>query len=128
MPLIAIPNISVGVANGTLASATDAVVGTGARMLDLHSDRTHNRSVLTATAEPATLSESMVALAEACTAIDLDSHVGVHPRVGALDVCPFVPHHAPMTLAIETAHATGSAIAEAVGAPVFFYGAASLRH
>lgn len=127
MALLAVPNISVGVANGTLSSATTAIVDAGARLLDVHSDETHNRSVLTTTADEAGLVAGMVALAQACTAIDLTTHVGVHPRVGALDVCPFVPYRAAMTEAVEVAHVAGRAIARAVDAPVFFYGKASLR-
>lgn len=127
MPLLAIPNISVGVANATLASATTAVVDAGARLLDVHSDETHNRSVLTTTSEAAALVGAMVELAQACTAIDLTTHVGVHPRVGALDVCPFVPYRTSMEEAVEAARRAGRSIAEALGAPVFFYGEASLR-
>jgi glutamate formiminotransferase len=69
----------------------------------------------------------MVSLASACTAIDLGKHRGVHPRVGALDVCPIVPHEAPIEDAIELAHEVGETIAHVVNAPVFFYGAASSR-
>src|SRR5687768_6902008 len=127
MPLLAIPNVSVGVANTALSSATTAIVDAGVRLLDVHSDPVHNRSVLTTVADRDTLIEGMVALAVACRAIDLTTHVGVHPRVGVLDVCPFVPFHTPMLEAIETAHAAGRAIAQEVAAPVFFYGAAATQ-
>lgn len=127
MPLLAIPNISVGSPGHVLRSATTAVVDAGARLLDVHSDGTHNRSVLTATADTGTLVDSMVALASSCRSIDLERHVGVHPRVGALDVCPFVPFETSLEDAVEAAHTAGRAIAARVQAPVFFYGAASLR-
>ena len=127
MPLLAIPNISVGAPGEALGRATTAVVDRGARLLDLHSDETHNRSVLTTTAGDPALIEAMVALALACRAIDLTKHVGVHPRVGALDVCPFVPHHASIETAMAAAHEAGHAIAATVEAPVFFYGAACTR-
>jgi glutamate formiminotransferase len=127
MPLLAIPNISVGTPGEALEAATTAVVEAGAQLLDIHSDRTHNRSVLTVTADRHVLVASMVALAEACRAIDLAQHVGVHPRVGALDVCPFVPFLTDVSEAIEAAHAAGPAIAARVDAPVFFYGSASTR-
>jgi glutamate formiminotransferase len=127
MPLLAIPNISVGAPGNVLDAATTAVVDAGARLLDIHSDRTHNRSVLTVTGERDTLVSSMVALADACRAIDLAGHVGVHPRVGALDVCPFVPYLTEIDEAIDAAHIAGSKIAERVDAPVFFYGRASAR-
>lgn len=127
MTLLAIPNISVGSPGAELSAATAAIQGAGGRLLDIHSDTTHNRSVLTVTATDGALVDAMVALAVACRSIDLTSHIGVHPRVGALDVCPFVPHDAPLEHAIESAHEAGARIASAVHAPVFFYGAASSR-
>lgn len=127
MPLLAIPNISAGNPGEELNGATVAVAAAGARLLDVHSDTVHNRSVLTATAGHDALVASMVALAVACRSIDLTKHRGVHPRVGALDVCPFVPHDVGIEDAIGLAHVAGRAIADQVDAPVFFYGAASSR-
>ena len=95
-------------------------------MLDIHSDEVHNRSVLTATGDAEALTEAMTALARVCTEIDLTTHRGVHPRVGGLDVCPFVPHEIDMADAIEAAIATGARIG-AEGIPVFFYGNAARR-
>ena len=69
----------------------------------------------------------MVALAERCRSIDLSAHIGVHPRVGVLDVCPIVVHETSIDDAIATAHETGRAIADEVEVPVFFYGAACTR-
>ena len=64
----------------------------GVRVLDLHSDPDHNRSVLTFAGEEDPLLEAAVALAQACTGeIDLSSQTGEHPRMGSLDVLPFVP-------------------------------------
>jgi glutamate formiminotransferase len=127
MPLLAIPNISESRPAGGVAQAAEAVQNAGGRLLDVHSDAVHNRSVFTTTAADDVLIEAMVSLATACKAIDLSSHVGVHPRVGALDVCPFVPHHTDLEHAIDAARRAGRAIANEVGAPVFFYGAASTR-
>ena len=127
MPLLAIPNISVGSPGDVLRSATTAVIEAGARLLDVHSDMTHNRSVLTTTTDAGPLVQSMVALAASCRSIDLEEHVGVHPRVGALDVCPFVPFQMSIDDAIDAAHFAGRAIATEVAAPVFFYGEAALR-
>ena len=95
-------------------------------MLDLHLDAEHGRSVLTCTAEDGpSLVESMTALAVAAGAtIELDRHRGEHPRVGALDVCPFVPHEIDMSVAIAAARETARRIGLA-GIPVFLYGAAS---
>ncbi|MEA2452822.1 MAG: glutamate formiminotransferase / 5-formyltetrahydrofolate cyclo-ligase [Actinomycetota bacterium] len=127
MPFLAIPNISTGAPGTALSAAVTAVEGARGRLLDVHSDKTHNRSVLTVTAADDALIDAMVALAVACKTIDLRSHEGVHPRVGCLDVCPFVPQEASLERAIELAHEAGTKIASAVDAPVFFYGAASLR-
>ena len=127
MPVLAIPNISAGTAGPELDGATTAVETAGARLLDVHSDAIHNRSVLTTSAGPEALMVAMVGLAIACRAIDLTKHRGIHPRVGALDVCPFVPHEVPIEDAIAIAHRAGRAIADEVGVPVFFYGAASTR-
>lgn len=95
--------------------------------MDLHSDTVHNRSVLTVSGSDEALSEGMVALAVACREIDLTQHHGVHPRVGGLDVCPFVPHGAQLQRATEVAHLTGYDIAKRAQVPVFFYGEAALR-
>ena len=64
----------------------------GVRLLDVSSDPDHNRSVLTLAGEPEGLHQGLLALYEAALAeIDLTRHQGVHPRVGAVDVVPFVP-------------------------------------
>ncbi|MCA1703905.1 MAG: hypothetical protein LC808_11820 [Actinobacteria bacterium] len=127
MALLAIPNVSVGAPGQVIEAAEEAVAKSGARLLDVHSDAVHNRSVLTATGSDSSLATAMVGVAKACQAIDLTEHVGVHPRVGALDVCPFVPHNESIDKAIAAAHRTGRAIAEQLGAPVFFYGDAATR-
>lgn len=126
MPLLAIPNISVGRSGPLLERATDALVRSGARVLDTHSDEVHNRSVLTATGGAEALIDAMTALARVCTEVDLTTHRGVHPRVGGLDVCPFVPHETDMDEAIAAAHTTGARIGDE-GIPVFFYGTAAKR-
>ncbi|HWC15112.1 MAG TPA: glutamate formiminotransferase [Actinomycetota bacterium] len=127
MPLIAIPNISTA-AGEELDRAVQAVTGTGTRLIDVHSDRVHNRTVLTCAApSPAVLQQAMVHLARACRVIDLTRHRGVHPRLGALDVCPFVPHDSAMEEAVTAARATAARIGSEAGLPVYLYGAAALR-
>lgn len=126
MPLIAIPNISTA-GGESLELATRAVESAGGRILDVHSDAAHNRTVLTCSAARDVLRGAMVALADACRAIDLTQHRGIHPRLGALDVCPFVPHESTMQEAIDAARATAREIASAVGIPVYLYGAAARR-
>jgi glutamate formiminotransferase len=124
MPLIAIPNISESEVS-KVSALERAVEARSARVLDRHLDAEHVRSVLTCTGDHERLVDAMASLAiEAAASISLQGHSGAHPRVGALDVCPFVPHQVEMSVAIDAAKETGRRIG-AAGIPVFFYGAAS---
>jgi glutamate formiminotransferase len=107
----------------------------GPALLDVHTDPDHNRSVLTLAGQADQVAEAALALARAAlTAIDLWGHSGVHPRLGAVDVVPFVPLEpgdtgstaGPQGLegAGEVARAWGERAAKELGVPVFFYGAA----
>lgn len=122
MPLVAVPNFSEG-RNTRVIGALDATLGSHARVLNRHYDAQHNRSVFTLAAPPEKLVEALVAgAAHALDLIDLRSHQGLHPHVGALDVSPVVwqtgeRHDA----AVEGARAVAEGIA-ALGIPVFFYG------
>jgi len=123
----AVPNLSEGRSKERIERIASTVVESGCRLLDLHSDPDHNRSVLTIVGEPDRLVEAVVALAGAAIeAIDIRRHRGVHPRVGSLDVVPFVPL-AGSTLdeAVLIARRAGSEIANRHGIPVYLYGAAS---
>lgn len=123
-PLVAIPNISAS-AQREVTVLSDAVPSEGARVLDVHIDAEHGRSVITCTGAPEALVDAMAALAEkAFSMIDLGGHLGAHPRVGALDVCPFVPHGSPMSEAVAAARETARRIG-ALGIPAFLYGEAS---
>jgi glutamate formiminotransferase len=100
-------------------------------MLVLHrtSDTDHNRSVLTFAGPAGDVVEAAVrAVAKAAELIDLNRHAGVHPRLGALDVLPFVPL-GEMTLAdcVPLARKAGMRIWTELGIPVYFYAAAALR-
>lgn len=121
MTLLAIPNVSEGRDRGSIKNYIDAMTGSGASVLDIHSDAAHNRSVFTVTGDEDSLVEAMADLAVASLAIDLRRHRGLHPRTGTLDVCPFVPHEEPLTGAVATAHSGGRAIAARAGVPVYFY-------
>jgi glutamate formiminotransferase len=125
--LIAIPNVSEGRDTDKVGRLSDTVESAGAHVLDVHSDAVHNRSVVTVAGTSATLPHAMAALADAAGDIDLILHRGVHPRLGALDVCPLVPHDGDMNEAIGTARATGLRIVERTSLPVYFYGAAATR-
>ena len=128
MTLLAVPNVSEGRDSSLVEQLTGAAEVRSVRLLDLHTDPVHNRSVLTLTGEPNDLVEGCLSLAEACRQlIDLTRQSGVHPRLGALDVCPFVPHNDTIELALSTAQATGAAIGEQLGIPVYLYGAAATR-
>lgn len=89
--LESVPNFSEGRDQAVLDALLDAFGAAGARVLDVHADGDHNRSVFTVVADPDSLVEGLAAaIAVAATRIDLTRHVGVHPRVGAADVVPFV--------------------------------------
>lgn len=124
-----VPNVSEGRDAAVVAALAEAVRGGGAELLDVHSDVDHHRSVLTFVGATAIVERSLLALARAAVAlIDLRHHRGAHPRIGALDVAPFVPlRGASMADAVASAHRAGHAVAEACGVPVFFYGEAALR-
>jgi len=126
MVTIAIPNISTSDPH-KLTVSREAVKAAGAAVLDVHSDNVHNRSVLTVWGTPSSMAEAMAALAAVMASVDLRAHRGVHPRLGGLDVCPFVPHESAMQEAVALAHETGKEIALRCGLPVYFYGLAALR-
>jgi glutamate formiminotransferase len=123
LPLESVPNFSEGRERATI-DAIGSALGDKARLLDVHSDADHNRSVFTLVAPPAELSDALVeGIACARERIDLRRHEGAHPRIGAADVVPIVPIE-PGDL--PRARDTALALAERVGAelelPVFLYG------
>jgi glutamate formiminotransferase len=124
-----VPNLSEGRDAATISAACDAVAGSGARLIDWSSDAVHHRSVLTIVGDAEQVLEAAVALAGfAVERIDLRTHRGVHPRIGSLDVLPFVPlQGATLADAAALAHRAGAAIWERYRVPSFYYGAAS-RH
>ena len=129
MPLIeCIPNVSEGrrpEVIGAMAQAVRAVPGV--RLLDLQSDASHNRSVFTVAGDAAGVENAVLALVERASAsIDLRNHRGEHPRLGAVDVVPFVPiEGVTMADCVALAKKTGAAIAERFQVPVFLYEEAS---
>ncbi|HEV2756590.1 MAG TPA: glutamate formiminotransferase [Actinomycetota bacterium] len=127
MSLVAVPNVSEGRDAELIARLADAVARAGARVADVHSDPVHNRTVITAAAAPGTLVDAMAALAEAALEIDLTVHAGVHPRLGVLDVCPFVVDGAPGAEVAAVARSAGAAIASGSRLPVYLYGYAATR-
>ncbi|HEV2641722.1 MAG TPA: glutamate formimidoyltransferase [Candidatus Elarobacter sp.] len=122
-----VPNLSEGREPATIDAAVAAVQRTGARVIDRSSDAVHHRSVLTIVGNEAQVVEAAVALAGiALERIDLRSHRGVHPRIGALDVLPFVPlRGAGLEEAAQLAHRAGAEIWRRYRVPSFYYGAAA---
>jgi glutamate formiminotransferase len=127
--LISPTNLSEGRRAPLIAAVAAAAEGAGAQILDLHADRDHNRSVLTVAAGELALANALVAAGLAAQAgIDLRDHTGVHPRMGAIDVVPFVPLNAASIPAARRASlAFAHRLWEEAGIPIFFYGEASLE-
>ena len=123
----AIPNVSEGRDAARLDRFAAVIADAGATLLDRTADQSHHRAVFTFAADGATIARAAVALATAVKAeVDLTAHAGVHPRVGALDVLPFVPlGSASMDDAVAIAHAVGREIGASLEIPVFLYEAAS---
>jgi glutamate formiminotransferase / 5-formyltetrahydrofolate cyclo-ligase len=124
LPLESVPNFSEGRDRATIDAIGRALSSGGARLLDVHADEDHNRSVFTLVGSEAELAAALVAGVECARGrIDLRRHEGAHPRVGAADVVPLVPI-APGDL--ERARAASLQVAARIGAlglPVFLYGA-----
>lgn len=128
--LEAVPNFSEGRRPEVIAALTAAARSVpGVRLLDIHSDVDHNRTVLTLAGSSQPLQEALYrTAAQAAEQIDLRQHRGAHPRVGATDVVPFIPlADTPMATAIEAARSLGARVAETLHIPVYFYEEAATR-
>jgi len=123
LPLESVPNFSEGRNPAAIAAIGDAL-SAHAKLLDVHTDVDHNRSVYTLVGDEASLVEALVAgIACARDCIDLRSHGGAHPRIGAADVVPIVPIvPSDMERARTAALELGGRIGEELGLPVFLYG------
>ena len=126
----AIPNVSEGRHQDVLDALVHSVnLVDGVSLLDYSSDPSHNRSVFTIVGDADPLMEAILRLYEvAVPRIDLRTHDGGHPRIGAVDVVPFVPiRHASMADCVALARRVGQAVAERFAVPVFLYGDAATR-
>jgi glutamate formiminotransferase/glutamate formiminotransferase/formiminotetrahydrofolate cyclodeaminase len=123
--LLAVPNVSQGRDQGAIAAIGGAFEATGARLLDLHVDPDHNRSVYTLAGRPGELAYALTEGArEVVKRVDMNRHTGVHPCVGALDVVPLVHlDDARRGAAAAEALVAADEIARAIETPVFLYGA-----
>ncbi len=121
--LEAVPNVSEG-RDGAVIAAIGEAFSARARLLDVHSDEDHHRSVYTLVGDADGLTESLLTgIAATRDLIDLRRHDGVHPRVGAADVVPLVPlAHEDFEAAKSAAVAVAERTAAELGLPVFLYG------
>src|SRR3989441_5756369 len=123
-----IPNVSEGHRPDVVSSMADAIRSVaGVRLLDFSSDASHNRSVLTFVGDASGVEQAVLALFErAVAAIDLRTHKGEHPRLGAVDVVPFVPiEGVTMAECVALAKKVGASVAERFKVPVYLYEEAS---
>jgi glutamate formiminotransferase / 5-formyltetrahydrofolate cyclo-ligase len=125
-----VPNVSEGRDLRAVEAVADAVRGVpGARLADVHADPDHHRSVFTFLGAPQAVEEAARAMAAGVFArVDMRAHRGIHPRMGALDVLPFVPlRDLTMADAVAVARRVGERLGREHGLPVYFYGAAATR-
>jgi glutamate formiminotransferase len=119
-----IPNVSEGRRPEVVEAIAAAIRAVpGVRLLDYSSDPAHNRSVFTMAGDAAALEAAVLAVYDrAIAAIDLRSHTGEHPRMGAVDVVPFVPiEGATMETCVALAKDVARDVASRFGVPIFLY-------
>ena len=125
-----VPNFSEGRKIETVERLAQAIASVPtACVLDRHIDPDHNRSVITFVAAPEMVVAAAFAVVKlAAELIDMRQHHGVHPRLGATDVLPFIPiSGVTMADCVALAHIAGERIARELSIPVFFYERAALR-
>ncbi len=122
-----VPNISEGRRPEVIDDCVAAIEAAGARVIDRTSDTAHHRSVITAVGRASEVVAAAVALAATVVErVDLRGHQGAHPRIGALDVLPFVPlRDATIDDAVTLAHRAAARIWRELGVPSYLYGAAA---
>lgn len=125
-----VPNFSEGRDSGVVTAIVEAIQSaSGVLLCGWEMDADHNRSVVTFAGPPEAVVEGALrGAAEAAKRIDISAHSGVHPRVGAADVIPFVPlEGASMADAAAAAHRVGQELWKRCGVPAYFYGEAAKR-
>jgi glutamate formiminotransferase len=124
-----VANLSEGRRAAVIEEMAAALRSRHASLLDSHVDPDHNRSVFTFSGPADALVDAVEALARVALArIDLREHRGVHPRIGAIDVVPFVPlQSTTMEECVALARSVGDRLGKALCLPVFLYGAAATR-
>ena len=120
--LLAVPNVSEG-RDGACIDAIGEAISAGVSLLDRHTDADHNRTVFTLAGDPEALVGALAAgAAAAIERIDMSAHGGLHPAIGALDVCPIVWLDPGERDAARAAAGDVAARIGALGVPVFLYG------
>ncbi len=131
MPLVeCIPNFSEGRRAEVIESVVKSIADVeGVYVLDCSSDPDHNRTVVTFAGVPEVVTEAAFqGIKTAAALIDLDLHNGVHPRIGAADVVPFVPlRDVTLRECVMLAQALGQRVANELNIPVYLYEKAALR-
>jgi len=125
-----VPNFSEGRRPEIIEAIADAIRGVpGAHVLDVSADADHNRCVVTFVGNPKAVEEGAFrAIAKAAQLIDLDKHEGEHPRIGATDVCPFIPvKGVNIEDCVTLAKNLGQRVGEELGIAVYLYGSAASR-
>jgi glutamate formiminotransferase len=125
--LESVPNVSEGRDAAVVRRCAAAIARTGAHLLDVTADPTHHRSVYTFAGPAPAVTDAVLALfAQAIADVDLRRHTGAHPRIGAVDVVPFVPvGGVTMAQCVELARTVGAEVARRFDIPVFLYEAAA---
>ena len=119
-----VPNFSEGRDHAKIEQIVEPFRGKqNVKLLDYSNDEDHNRLVVTVVGEPQALKDAVLeAIGVAVRLIDLTKHQGQHPRMGAVDVVPFIPiKGCTMEEAIEISKETGKEVADRYGVPVFLY-------
>ena len=122
-----VPNISEGRDLDLIHAVVDAARVDGCSVLSVEPDADYNRTVITLAGEPEAVAEAATLLSvEAIRRIDMREHTGEHPRLGVVDVCPFIPIQGiDMEACAALATGVAQSVAEKTGAPTFLYGASA---
>jgi glutamate formiminotransferase len=124
-----VPNFSEGRRAEVLDEIVSAMLAAGVLLLDREMDANHNRAVVTIAGEPEHVAEAAFrGAAQAARLIDLETHRGEHPRMGATDVIPFIPiRNVSMEECVEIARRVGERIGRELNIPVYLYERAATR-
>jgi glutamate formiminotransferase len=122
-----VPNFSEGKEKEKIALIARAIEQRKVKLLGIASDQDHNRTVITFVGEPDEVKEAAFeAIKTASHVIDMSKHKGEHPRLGATDVCPFIPIFASMNDCVQLAHELGEKVGSELMIPVYLYGEAAI--